>query len=242
MSIPTFCKFFTSGFNPDSVAEAVFDPKAVIYFEFKLVAESASGSTDSVFGVGIDDEYGVGIDDVFGVGIDDVFGVGIDDVFGVGIDDVFGVGIDDVFGVGIEEEEVSDELEFEEDELSVEVFKDGVFWVVEVEGVGLEVSVLGVGEGILGEGVGVGFPLDAVGIGISIDAMGVEIPGEVGTGIPRIGVVILGVVFMLVFGVGEGLLLIVGDTISSSSKEILKIIIYKYFYYENIKRHYLDFL
>ena len=136
MSIPTFCKFFTSGFNPDSVAEAVFDPIAVIYFEFKLVAESASGSSDSAFGVGIDDEYGVGIDDVFGVGIDDVFGVGIDDVFGVGIDDVF--------GVGIEEEEVSDELEFEEDELSVEVFKDGVFWVVEVEGVGLEVSVLGV--------------------------------------------------------------------------------------------------
>ena len=218
MSIPTFCKFFTSGFNPDSVAEAVFDPIAVIYFEFKLVAESASGSTDSVFGVGIDDEYGVGIDDVFGVGIDDVF------------------------GVGIEEEEVSDELEFEEDELSVEVFKDGVFWVVEVEGVGLEVSVLGVGEGILGEGVGVGFPLDAVGIGISIDAVGVEIPGEVGTGIPRIGVVILGVVFILVFGVGEGLLLIVGDTISSSSKEILKITIYKYFYYENIKRHYLDFI
>ena len=213
MSIPTFCKFFTSGFNPDSVAEAVFDPIAVIYFEFKLVAESASGSTDSVFGVGIDDEYGVGIDDVFGVGIDDVFGVGIDDVF----------------GVGIEEEEVSDELEFEDDELSVEVFKDGVFWVVEVEGVGLEVSVLGVGEGILGEGVGVGFPLDAVGIGISIDAVGVEIPGEVGTGIPRIGVVILGVVFILVFGVGEGLLLIVGDTISSSSKEILKITIYKYF-------------
>ena len=143
-SIPTFCKFFTSGFNPDSVAEAVFDPIAVIYFEFRLVAESASGFTDNVFGVGID-EYGVGIDDEYGVGIDDVFGVGIDDVFGVGIDD----------GVGIEEDEVSDELEFEEDELSVEVFKDEVFWVVEVEGAGLEVWVLGVGVGILGEGVGV---------------------------------------------------------------------------------------
>ena len=74
---------------------------AVIDIEVRLVAESVSGSTD--------------------------------DVFGVGTDDVFGVGVDDVFGVGIEEDDVSDELEFEEDELAEEVFKEGVFWVVEIE-------------------------------------------------------------------------------------------------------------
>ena len=90
---------------------------AVIDIEVRLVAESVSGSTD----------------DVFGVGIDDVFGVGIDDVFGVGTDDVFAVGTDDVFGVGIEEDDMSDELEFEENELAEEVFKEGVFWVVEIE-------------------------------------------------------------------------------------------------------------
>ena len=121
---------------------------AVIDIEVRLVAESVSGSTD--------------------------------DVFGVGTDDVFGVGVDDVFGVGIEEDDVSDELEFEEDERAEEVFKEGVFWVVEIEGVGLEVNILeegvGVGVGILGNaevGVGVGFTL--VGVGIPLDAAGIGI-------------------------------------------------------------------